>query len=304
MKKILLILFVFTCTVSFSQTIDTLAIQDFEVSPTSPTWNFTGTPAYNTLGISAANNAPANSPTGINNSRSWETTSVISGITLTFSNIIIPMGYDSLRVHFNLAAMNLNGTSGGPDNADYVLAAVSTDGGANYYSRMRIRGAVTDNSFWPFSATGVANLYYQPQTEVDFEPANSGLQTTEGYSNCEIVFPGSVTQISIRITGRSSGTSDTWLIDNVVLTGERVSVGINDLSSTDKLRIYPNPATDKLQISRSNNNLVSIRLYNVLGVLAFSEEISTQDHTLDLSAYPNGIYFLNMGNYIQKIIKQ
>ncbi|PKP44819.1 MAG: hypothetical protein CVT95_10635 [Bacteroidetes bacterium HGW-Bacteroidetes-12] len=53
-----------------------------------------------------------------------------------------------------------------------------------------------------------------------FQPANSGLQTTEGYSTCEIAFPGSITQVQLRITGRSSSASDTWLVDNLILTGE------------------------------------------------------------------------------------
>jgi hypothetical protein len=138
---------------------------------------------------------------------------------LTFANQFIPSGYDSVRIQFRLAAMNLISTGGGPDNLDYVLVEISTNGGA-YYSRMRIRGAVANNCYWPYSATGYAKVYFTPATEQVFAPANSGLQTTEGYSTCEIVFPGNVTQIGLRMTGRSSSSTDTWLVDNLVLTGE------------------------------------------------------------------------------------
>lgn len=209
----------FTSLTKAQLAIDTLAIQDFEITPAAPTWNFTGPVVYNS-GISSATAAPANSPIGINSSRAWETTSVSGGLVLDFNNITVPSGYDSVRVNFKLAAMNLNGSTGGPDNLDYVLVEYSIDGGNNFVSRLRIRGAVANNSFWGYDATGVAKVNYLPATETMFQPANSGIQTTEGYSTCEIVFPGSITQVQLRITGRSSSTTDTWLVDNLILTGE------------------------------------------------------------------------------------
>ena len=124
--------------------IDTLAIQDFEITPATPTWNFTGPVVYNS-GTSSASAAPPNSPIGINSSRAWETTSVSGGLILDFDNITIPLGYDSVRVNFRLAAMNLNGSTGGPDNLDYVLVEYSIDGGNTFVSRLRIRGATANN---------------------------------------------------------------------------------------------------------------------------------------------------------------
>jgi hypothetical protein len=220
MKRILLPIFLLLSHFAIAQlNVDTLAIQDFELVPQSPTWTFTGPVIYNS-GFSSGTSAPPNSPIGIGGSRAWETTTNSGGLLLEFANVTVPSGYDSVRVHFNLAAMNLNGTVGGPDDLDYVLIAYSTDGGTSYTNRMRIRGAVANNSFWAYSATGVAKVFYTPATESLFQPLTTGLQTTLGYSNCEIVFPGSVTQVRMRITGRSSSSSDTWLVDNLLITGE------------------------------------------------------------------------------------
>ena len=218
----LFLAFIFIGITSLSKAqlaIDTLAIQDFEITPATPTWNFTGPVVYNS-GTSSASAAPSNSPIGINSSRAWETTSVSGGLVLDFDNVTVPSGYDSVRVNFKLAAMNLNGSSGGPDHLDYVLVEYSIDGGNTFVSRLRIRGAAANNSFWGYDATGLAKVNYLPATETMFQPANTGLQTTEGYSTCEIVFPGSITQVQLRITGRSSSSSDTWLVDNLILTGE------------------------------------------------------------------------------------
>jgi hypothetical protein len=232
MKHLLsLVSFIVFVTTLVAQSIDTLAFQDFEIAPQAPVWTFTGPVIYNS-GVTGPNAAPPNSPIGIGGSRAWETTTNSGGLVLDFANTVIPVGYDSLRVRFNLAAMNLVGTTGGPDNLDYVLVAYSTDGGTTFNNRIRVRGAVNNNSFWAYSATAIANAYYQPSTEALFQPTTTGLQTTFGYSTVEIVFPGSVSQIALRITGRSSSSSDTWLIDNLVLTGEN-----NCVNSTSTLNM-------------------------------------------------------------------
>ncbi|MBL0020399.1 MAG: hypothetical protein IPP17_29180 [Bacteroidetes bacterium] len=153
---------------------------------------------YNS-GFSSGTAAPANCPIGIGGSRAWNQRATAAALSLICRSTV-PSGYDSVRVHFNLAAMNLNGTVGGPDDLDYVLIAYSTDGGTTYTNRMRIRGAVANNSFWAYSATGVAKSSTRPPPNPFFQPLTTGLQTTLGYSNCEIVFPGSVTQVRMRIT--------------------------------------------------------------------------------------------------------
>jgi MYXO-CTERM domain-containing protein len=198
----------------------TIAIQDFEVSPSGPVWTYTGTPAGFESGFSSGSAAPAGSPVGVGGSRAWHVVSVSGGNPLVFDNIAIPSGYDRIVATFRLASMNLLGASGGPDNLDYVLTAYSLDGGANFVDRVRVRGALADNSFWGYDATGVASVNYLPGSEALFQPTNSGLQTTQGYSTVEIEFPGSITQLSLRITPRSSSSTDSWLIDNVALIGE------------------------------------------------------------------------------------
>jgi hypothetical protein len=258
MKKhyfLFLLFFVLMKQVGAQTNIDTLAFQDFEITPAGPVWNFTGPVIYNS-GFSAPGAAPGNSPIGIGGSRAWETTSNSGGLVLDFANTVIPSGYDSVRVRFNLAAMNLVGATGGPDDLDFVLIAYSTDGGITYNNRMRIRGAVNNNSFWAYSATGYAKNYYLPATEQVFQPLTSGLQTTLGYSTCEIVFPGTVTQISMRITGRSSASSDTWLVDNLVLTGENNCVPSTASITASACGSYTAPSGTVLTTSGTFNDTI------------------------------------------------
>lgn len=256
MKKISTLFLLFIAALVQAQNLDTLAFQDFEITPATPTWTFTGPVIYNANGFSGVNAAPPNSPIGIGGSRAWETTTNSGGLQLEFANVIIPAGYDSVRIRFNLAAMNLNGATGGPDDLDWVLSAVSTDGGATFYDRLRIRGAVNNNSFWPYSATGVAKVYYQPQTEALFQPITTGLQTTLGYSTCEIVFPGSVTQVMFRLTARSSSSSDSWLVDNVVITGENSCVNSNSSIGATSCGSYTAPSGAVFTTSGLYNDII------------------------------------------------
>lgn len=242
MKKLLLLsVWAFTGILHSQSNIDTLAFQDFEVVPATPVWSFTGPVIYNS-GYSTASAAPANSPIGIGGSRAWETTTNSGGLVLDFANTTIPSGYDSVRVRFNLAAMNLAGPTGGPDDLDYVLAAYSIDGGTTYSNRLRIRGAVANNCFWAYSATAVGKVYYLPATETMFQPLTSGLQTTMGYSTCEIVFLGTITQLALRITGRSSSSTDTWLVDNLVMTGENSCSNSTSSITTSACGTYISPS--------------------------------------------------------------
>ena len=227
--------------------IDTLALQDFETTPTGPVWNYTITstlqPSFSTGFSPSANCSPINSPLGIGGSTAWNSTSVSGGVTLRFDDVFIPTAsYDSIRFSFRLAAFNLISSSGGPDNLDYVAVSVSTNGGTTFYPRLRIRGAVANNSTWAYDATGIAKLDYLPASEVTFAPTNTGLQTTEGYSYCEITFPGTMQTVSFEITGRSSSSSDTWLVDNVMVTGENNCLPDFAFDSVTTCNQYLSPA--------------------------------------------------------------
>lgn len=229
MKKVILIASMLLSVVLLKAqyVYDTIAIQDFDNG--TPNWNYTGTLAGTQSGYASTAASVPSTPLGVGGSTAWHVVSVSGGNPIVFNNTSIPSGYDSVFVSFQLAGLNLSGSAGGPDNLDYVLVEYSTDGGVNYTSRVRVRGAVNNNSSWPYNATGQAVVYYLPATESVFQPTNSGLQMTAGISYVQIGFPGSTSQIAVRITPRSSSSTDDWLIDNVLLRGR---VACNNTSSS------------------------------------------------------------------------
>lgn len=83
----------------------------------------------------------------------------------------------------------------------------------------------------------------------------------------------------------------------------------NEILETQKeseFTVYPNPTTGMINISTFNNNLKLVSLTNIMGQEIFSKEYylnSEIDLTIDLSDQFAGIYFLKIGNSIQRIIR-
>jgi len=94
---------------------------------------------------------------------------------------------------------------------------------------------------------------------------------------------------------------------------EGIEVGINEpIQDVSNLKIYPNPTTGKICISfddiESDLNLWDITFFDMNGRKLcknndFVLEI-TNHITIDISHFPNGIYFLQIKNNIVKILKQ
>ena len=69
------------------------------------------------------------------------------------------------------------------------------------------------------------------------------------------------------------------------------------------LNIFPNPASDYLQIE-SQFPLENIRLYDMSGRKVAETNTTNPTTTLDISSLRNGMYTLNVGSFNAKIIKQ
>ena len=90
-------------------------------------------------------------------------------------------------------------------------------------------------------------------------------------------------------------------------------VGIQDNKGlTENIRIYPNPAKDKLYCATHQKiqGKTLLRLYDALGKLMIEKELSFEHEevqVLDISALAAGLYFLKLGNDLSgglRIVKE
>ena len=85
-------------------------------------------------------------------------------------------------------------------------------------------------------------------------------------------------------------------------------VGLNE-EKGNYISVYPNPVSDKLSITNSKNELMSIRLFNVLGnEIKIDQKEASESFQIDTSQFSKGIYYLRVttkeGDFVRKIVKE
>lgn len=101
-----------------------------------------------------------------------------------------------------------------------------------------------------------------------------------------------------------------WQIEaeSITCVSERIPVqvvvvGVNDLTEVSDLRVFPNPATDKvnLELTFLEDVDLNLSLTNSLGQVVVNKQLSTLGlgqhiHTVDVSLLPAGVYQLQLSN--------
>ena len=89
-----------------------------------------------------------------------------------------------------------------------------------------------------------------------------------------------------------------------LLTPCIISSGISERNIRN-VSIYPNPATDKIEIDLSLKDNFSVEILNIIGVTVLYVR---NQNTIDISGLRRGVYFLKLSSsnesYIQKLIKR
>ena len=97
----------------------------------------------------------------------------------------------------------------------------------------------------------------------------------------------------------AASTYDSVVQINVL---QNQTTGIKQISNTNTIKIYPNPANNKITIDA--NDILDVKLFDVLG----KQITSTKTNEVDVSNLPNGVYFIQVqtkqGTTTQKVIVQ
>lgn len=86
-----------------------------------------------------------------------------------------------------------------------------------------------------------------------------------------------------------------------------INVGIDELSDTQGIIVYPNPCSDRFTIDNLIQNSI-LSVYDMQGQLLFKEITGGQKTDIDISGFVKGVYFLRLidekTNRVIKIIKE
>jgi hypothetical protein len=80
-----------------------------------------------------------------------------------------------------------------------------------------------------------------------------------------------------------------FMIDNVEIT----FVSATNKPETAKFSIYPNPATDVLNIT-GDSKMENIRLVNLAGQTIYESNVNANEFRIETGSIPSGLYLLNI----------
>ncbi|MBN2683062.1 MAG: T9SS type A sorting domain-containing protein [Bacteroidales bacterium] len=91
-------------------------------------------------------------------------------------------------------------------------------------------------------------------------------------------------------------------VDNLAFSFD---VGIEKFASENNYRIYPNPASDFVNIAISTDKNTEVKLFDIVGNILFTKVYSKgrENATIPLTNLPNGVYILEIDGKTSKIIK-
>ncbi|MHB9142039.1 MAG: T9SS type A sorting domain-containing protein, partial [Paludibacter sp.] len=127
--------------------------------------------------------------------------------------------------------------------------------------------------------------------------------TLTGYTSSYMVYPISDLAKKALI---SNGSNTISIHCNQVYGGQYIDAGIslqsyeklqtplalNNPSSPNSCKVYPNPASNKLSIVRKNAQTELIGIYNLVGREVM--ELNKMDNLLDISSLTSGMYFIKV----------
>ncbi len=224
----------------------------------------------------------------LGSSGTWTTASPTTGTSLTLNNLLPSTVYNwrvkaSCSVYSSIASFNTGGNSGGSNscsapsntNTDLVQptsAKVSWEfqsGAFNYTVQYRLE---TSTAYITVGSTTSNTILI------------SGLQANQNYvwrvkANCSPY--GSDVQFSTPVATPASANQSA----QAQMTEEPVI----------SVSIFPNPATNYVQIQVEELGL-QLQVLDARGQVVLSEIIRRTPHTIDVSQFRNGFYFLRLQN--------
>ncbi|MCD4664121.1 MAG: T9SS type A sorting domain-containing protein [Bacteroidales bacterium] len=140
------------------------------------------------------------------------------------------------------------------------------------------------------------NVYHRLGETGDFTVLENVPVPTTTYTH-ENPVPGHhyyyVTAVYADPVGESVGTE----------TVDEVITGINNIMMNNNINVYPNPATDVVNIS-SDYIITSVEVYNYTGQLISDNQVNTKSYQINTSEFNTGIYFFQVETTKGKISKR
>jgi hypothetical protein len=250
----------------------TIGIHDFETVNASPamtrsTATTSGSPGFSGVvtGNSPSSSAsPASSPYFTSSNSGYRQAGPSSGtaiVTHTF-DAVDTRSYTGVSVSLRVASMSIGSSSNGIESDDYCEIAVSPDNGTTWYQQSRLVGGSTSNSRWAFSGTGSSTRSYLANNTFTTHaaPGSGGLLTgTNAITTLTVTGLPSVQNLRVRVQTRNDSANESWVIDDVRVSGTLAITAPTVTTTTPATSITPSSATAGGNITATGGANATVR---------------------------------------------
>ena len=77
-------------------------------------------------------------------------------------------------------------------------------------------------------------------------------------------------------------------------------MSVPEVSHNTHMNVYPNPATEQVNVLLSQND--EIVIYNIMGQKVMSVEGHVGGNSINISSLNSGVYFISAGSDTQKLV--
>lgn len=150
-----------------------------------------------------------------------------------------------------------------------------------------------------------------PVAETGYAVGDLGtiLKTTDGGATWNHQASGTNSPLtSVCFTNSDNGFAVGWY-GTILLTTDGGGVGVSEPEQLSRLKIYPNPAHDRITMKiKPETGTGYLKIINTSGQELLYRKITSGKTLLDISKYPNGVYFVRLilGQHVEtgKFIKK
>jgi PKD repeat protein len=145
----------------------------------------------------------------------------------------------------------------------------------------------------------VYSVASQPNVTYNWSVTKGTIQTGQGTNTVNLIWSNAgVGIIKAKITNNDGCVDSTSLAVNIT------SVGINNLSLDNNLKVFPNPAKSNITITHRNNlGGKKYTITNLIGQTVLSGKLNTEETIINLENLQSGVYILSIYGMSKQSIK-
>ena len=233
----------------------------------------------------------------------WQETSITHGGTSSAKLMTVKQDtlgmfagiLSNAQVNLNITAMSYSFSGGQPITGRIATVSAWVQYKAGLDSITHLPGGVDSGtltvSIYQHLITGVDSAVGTALVKIGNTPASTWVQVTATVAYTDSLDGADTARITFASSGQAGALdSSTLYVDDITMTYSPPLAGVKNVNAAaDLVKVYPNPASNMLNLSSHGNEGANFQLISVSGQVVATKVLTGKD-VIDISALPAGLY--------------